>query len=183
MSTNRNRNFACLVYQDSAPADWLERLEALHVPAYAVLHDKDEGVKPHYHILLCYSGVKSIDQVKADVETFGGLNQHIENVKDRRGYLMYMTHIGTNKHLYPAESVISLWANAYIEEIGSISDNDDLIKDICVFCDKEDITSFYVLCCKIRDNPRWLKILVKRSFFFNSYINSRREWMKGSAES
>ena len=56
----RTRNFATVVYPESAPADWMERLDQCHVAALvSPLHDRDtnpsgEPKKPHYHVLLMF---------------------------------------------------------------------------------------------------------------------------------
>ena len=51
----RKRNYATLVYPDSAPENWQEILSELKVPVFiSPLHDKDVNAdgkpkKPHYH--------------------------------------------------------------------------------------------------------------------------------------
>lgn len=55
--SGRTRNFATVVYPESAPEDWINKLEELHVAVLvSPLHDKDinpsgEPKKPHYHVL------------------------------------------------------------------------------------------------------------------------------------
>ena len=40
----RTRNFATVVYLESAPADWMERLDQHHIAALvSPLHDKDKN--------------------------------------------------------------------------------------------------------------------------------------------
>ena len=40
----RTRNFATVVYPESAPADWMERLDQYHIAALvSPLHDKDKN--------------------------------------------------------------------------------------------------------------------------------------------
>ena len=52
---SRVRNYATIVYQESAPAGWLDILDELHIPAFvSPLHDKDlnkegEIKKAHWH--------------------------------------------------------------------------------------------------------------------------------------
>ena len=41
-STNRTRNYACIVYPESAPDNWKELLEDMHIPALiSPLHNQD----------------------------------------------------------------------------------------------------------------------------------------------
>ena len=55
----RTRNFATVIYLDSAPSNWQEILSDLHVQAFvSPYHDKDknannEDKKPHYHVMIC----------------------------------------------------------------------------------------------------------------------------------
>ena len=58
----KKRNWTFLVYPESAPADWVSKLQATGLPvAISPLHDKDinpdgELKKAHYHVIVCYSG-------------------------------------------------------------------------------------------------------------------------------
>ena len=66
----RTRNYATVVYPESASTDWLEKLSELHVPAFvSPLHDKDvnptgESKKAHYHVMIMFDGVKTLDQAR-----------------------------------------------------------------------------------------------------------------------
>ena len=61
----RVRNFATVVYPESAPENWQEILAEQFIPAFiSPLHDKDinptgEPKKPHYHVMIMYEGKKS----------------------------------------------------------------------------------------------------------------------------
>ena len=98
MADSRVRNWIFVLYPDSAPSDWQERLTQLHVPAVvSPLHDKDlnpDGTskKPHYHVLLMFDGKKSFDQVK-DI-TQGIFNATIpQDCKNVRGQVRYFLHM------------------------------------------------------------------------------------------
>ena len=62
------RNFATVVYLESAPADWMERLDQHHIAALvSPLHDKDknpsgEPKKAHYHVLLMFESPTDYEQ-------------------------------------------------------------------------------------------------------------------------
>lgn len=68
--TKRTRNWSCVVYPDSAPENWREILDELHIEwVESPLHDKDinptgEPKKPHWHVLLLFGGVKTYEQVQ-----------------------------------------------------------------------------------------------------------------------
>lgn len=94
----RARNWVFILYPDSAPKNWVELLDGLHVPAIvSPLHDRDvdpdgEPKKSHYHILLLFAGHKSFDQVVAITQTMlnGTIPQICNNV---RGQVRYFVHM------------------------------------------------------------------------------------------
>ena len=69
---NRNRNWTFIVYPESAPENWYQILQDKMLNfAVSPLHDVDilesetgEVKKAHYHVLLCFSGNKSFEQIK-----------------------------------------------------------------------------------------------------------------------
>ena len=54
----RTRNYGTVVYPESAPSDWISRLQEQLVPALiSPLHDRDinsDGTikKPHFHVMI-----------------------------------------------------------------------------------------------------------------------------------
>ena len=73
----RTRNYATVVYPESAPADWLAILDNLHVPAFvSPLHDADVNSdntpkKARYHVLMMFAGVKTVEQLALYVDMLG----------------------------------------------------------------------------------------------------------------
>ena len=92
----RSRNFATVVYPESAPNDWQEILSSHFVPSFvSPLHDKDknptgEDKKPHYHVVVMFEGKKSDEQVKEVFDSIGGVG--LEKVQSIRGYARYLCH-------------------------------------------------------------------------------------------
>ena len=92
----KKRNWAFVLYPESAPIDWIERIQKTGLEGViSPLHDKDlnptgEEKKAHYHIILCYNGPQTFNAVKTLTD---GLNcpipQPLESVK---GYYRYLTH-------------------------------------------------------------------------------------------
>ena len=86
----KKRNWAFVLYPESAPADWREQLQKTGLQcAISPLHDKDMNPdntpkKPHYHVILTYSGPTSYNVVKALTD---GFNQPIPQALEQvRGY-------------------------------------------------------------------------------------------------
>lgn len=93
----KKRNWAFVLYPDSAPDNWRERLQKTGLQcAVSPLHDADLNPtgapkKPHYHVIVCYSGPTSYSVVKALTDS---LNQPIPQVLEQvRGYFRYFTHM------------------------------------------------------------------------------------------
>lgn len=69
-SSVRTRNFATVVYPDSAIDNWQDILIEQRIPCFiSPIHDKDlnpngEPKKAHYHILLMFDSVKTQAQAK-----------------------------------------------------------------------------------------------------------------------
>lgn len=97
MSKNvKKRNWAMVLYPESAPGDWRDQLRKTGLQcAVSPLHDKDtnadgEPKKPHYHVILCYSGPTSFSVVERLTKQLGQpIPQPLEQV---RGYYRYLTH-------------------------------------------------------------------------------------------
>jgi hypothetical protein len=92
----KKRNWAMVLYPESAPEDWREqlRLSGLQV-AISPLHDKDvnadgEPKKAHHHVILVYGSPTTYNNVKALCDR---LNQPIpQPLEQVRGYYRYLTH-------------------------------------------------------------------------------------------
>ena len=93
----KKRNWACVVYPESLPADWLDILKQTGLQiAISPLHDKDLEAdertpkKPHYHVILIYSGPTSFAVVKNLTDQLNApMPVPLEAV---RGYYRYLTH-------------------------------------------------------------------------------------------
>lgn len=161
----RTRNFACVVYEESAPSDWLERLASTFVPCFvSPYHDKDvnptgEPKKPHWHVLIMFDSVKTTEQAREVFESIGGVG--CEPVKSLRGYARYLCHLDNpDKMQYLVEQVKSLCGSDYMDVIGSAADRYVAIDEMVEFCERYDIVSFYLLHkYAIKYRPDWKRIL------------------------
>ena len=101
----RTRNFATVVYPESAPDNWQSILEEQFVPAFiSPLHDSDlnptgEPKKEHYHVVIMYDSVKTMEQAQDLFQKIGGVG--CERVQSIRGYARYLCHLDNpDKHQY-----------------------------------------------------------------------------------
>lgn len=93
----RYRNWTFLVYEDSAPSNWIEilrdELKLLFVvsPYHQFDHNEDgTSKKPHWHVVLPFEGNKSYDQVKDISNHCSGVE--VIPVKSMPGMVQYLIH-------------------------------------------------------------------------------------------
>lgn len=178
----RSRNFATVVYPDSAPENWLSLASELCVPAFiSPLHDNDvnptgEIKKPHWHIMFMFEGKKSLDQVQELFLSFGGVG--IEKVNSIRSYARYLCHLDNpDKAQYKCEDVISIAGADYFAIIGLASDKYIAVGEIMRFCMENDIYSFSELSLySMVHRQDWFRVLVDKSTVYIKEFLKSRSW-------
>ena len=102
MASERYRNWACIVYPDSLPRGWLDLVQGFHVPclvsplhsADGSLHDNSEDIntkyKDHYHLVFCFDGVQTYEQVSSMISVLNGTKPF--RLYSRNGYIRYLIH-------------------------------------------------------------------------------------------
>lgn len=190
----RARNFACVVYPESAPSNWLDTIAELKIPVFvSPLHDKDfnpkdpetgiaEPKKPHYHVMACYEGKKSLDQAKADFEKFGGVG--CEVVSSLRGYARYLCHLDNpEKAQYSVDDVKAFGGADFVTAIGLPTDKYKAIREMIEWCKSEDIVLYSDLLEFASVNRSdWFRVLCDNgTVVIMSYLKSR-QYEKDKAE-
>jgi hypothetical protein len=179
----RTRVYAILVYEDSAPDDWRERLTQEHVAALiSPYHDKDVNPdgsqkKPHWHVMIMFDGPKSQEQVNGLWDRVLGENRvkHYETVNSTRGYGRYLCHMDNpEKAQYSKDDVQALGGADYEEIISLPSDDWEILDQIFDYIDEsgERYYSRLLRYCR-RERRDWWKLLVQRhSYVVVSYLKS-----------
>ena len=176
----RVRNFATVVYPESAPENWQDILAEHCIPCFiSPLHDKDlnptgESKKPHYHVVLMFEGKKSISQVTEIFDSINGVG--CEVVKSLRGYARYLCHLDNPEKAQYEPSDVRCIASDYIGTIGLAIDKYVAIGEMQDFCEQYDIVSFYALAKYARAHRQdWHRILCDcGSVFMREYLKSRK---------
>lgn len=173
----RTRNYATIVYPESAPSDWFELLGEECVPAFvSPLHDKDvnpggEFKKPHYHVMLMFEGVKTVEQANAIFEVIGGVG--CEVVNSIRGYARYLCHLDNpEKVQYPVEDVRSCAGADYFNVCSLASDKQKAYREMCSFCRVNKIYSVNDLQdYAASQRPDWYHVLTENGcYYMTTYI-------------
>lgn len=175
----RTRNYATVVYPESAPENWQERLEQMFVPCLvSPLHDQDvnptgEPKKPHYHVLFVFDVVKSKEQVKAIIEQIGGVG--CEPVNSLRGYARYLLHLDNpEKAQYNIVDIRQMCGIDYQSIISLASDIDRSCEELLDFCEVNQIVSFSMIRRYIRATGRedWAQALRTKSIYISMTLKS-----------
>lgn len=188
-TSSRYRNFATVVYPDSAPENWKDILSDFHVPAFiSPLHDSDlnptgEPKKPHYHVQLAFEGKKSKEQANEIFHAIGGVG--CEVVNSLRGYARYLCHLDNpEKHQYNVDDVIALGGLDYLTTIGLPIDKLKSIKEMIYFCEEHKIYSFRkLLMYSMEERPDWFKVLCESgTYVIKEYLKSSSWEISGKCE-
>lgn len=170
-ATKRTRNFACIVYPESAPDNWVDLLQDEFVPALiSPLHDFDknptgEFKKPHYHIIIMFDSVKTCEQAKEIFAKIGGVG--CEVVNSIRGYARYLCHLDNpEKWQYSCDKVRCLCGVDYYNIIGLATDKYQAIAEMIDFINENNIKSYKDLMTYCRfNNYGWFRVLCDNGTF------------------
>jgi len=180
INNKRTRNFATVVYPDSAPDNWQEILSEQFVPAFiSPLHDKDldpDGniKKPHWHVFIMFDGVKTVEQAKELFAKISGVGMEI--VQSARGYARYLCHMDNpEKFQYSANDVRCFCGADYMGTIGLVTDKYKAIGEMIDFCENNGILSYSDLLKHCR-NERfdWFRVLCDNgTVVMKEYLKSK----------
>lgn len=174
----RTRNYACVVYPESAPCEWENILIEHKIPCFiSPYHDNDfnpdgEPKKPHYHIIIMFDSVKTENQAREIFNTIGGVG--CEVVKSIRGYARYLCHLDNpEKAQYNPDGVRSLNGADFYETISLVGDRYFTLKEIISFCECNSIYSYrkLVSICNT-SKPEWFRVVCDSTVFLLGYLKS-----------
>ncbi len=182
-SDKRARIYAFLAYKDSTYPDFKRRLDEEHVSALiSPLHDRDKNPdgtlkKEHWHIMVMFSGKKSLAQVNEIRERVigPGYNSGFEEVASMRGYARYMIHADNpEKAQYDRCDVTELGGADWDAITRLPGDDAKMLKEIMEYIRKNEVeyySDFMLMCAE--NNPEWYTMLVSRkSYVVIEFIKS-----------
>ena len=181
---SRNRGFAFVLYPESAPENWREIIDGFHVQwAESPLHEFDvnetgEVKKPHWHIVLNFDSVKSLDQVKRLIEPLNGtIPIPLNSV---RGMVRYFAHLDNpEKYQYPVDQIIGHGGMDVADLLRlSASARYAAIRKMCQYCKENNVVEFYELMdyAMAERFEDWFPLLCDNSaYIVNQYIKSIRQ--------
>lgn len=180
----KKRNWAFVLYPESAPADWLEllRLGGL-MGAVSPLHDKDKNddgtpKKPHHHVIVIYDGPTTYSNVKGLTDR---LNQpHPQPLEQVRGYYRYLTHADNPEKAQYDPADIQLINGFDIRDFVELTKTEvaKIIRDVVEFIRLNKIVEYADLMEILQDGGEatkdWFDVAASHTLFFTGYLQSRR---------
>lgn len=178
----RSNKWAFLLYQDSAPENYLDILEEMHIPfVLSPWHDKDvnketgEFKKAHKHGALFFESLKSYSQVSELLTDKLNTPALVEVVMSPKGMYDYFTHAeNPDKTLYNIEDIES--GCGFELDKFLIEHNSGLFLEAVIdVITENDFTEFEDLVQYARFNDSFLLgLIIERTYFFTKFLDSRR---------
>lgn len=178
----RSNKWAFLIYEESAPDNYLEILNGLHVPfVLSPWHDKDiysgtgELKKSHKHGAFYFDSLKSYTQVSELVSDKLNGPAHVEVVMSPKGMFDYFTHAeNPSKTPYDVENIES-GAGFELDKFLLEQNTDNFMNDVIDIIEENNFMEFEDLVRYARENNYLLLgLIVERTYFFAKYLDSHR---------
>ena len=181
-NNEKKRTWAFVLYPESAPQDWRERLRLSGIMAsVSPLHDKDvnptgEPKKPHYHVILVYSGPTTYNAVAKFTASYNAtIPQALESV---RGMYRYFSHKDNPEKYQYLENDIEHFNGFNIADLVELTKGEvtELKKKVMQIIREADLVEYADLIDTLVDNELWAEyeIAINHTILFNTYIASRR---------
>ena len=179
----KKRNWAFVLYPESAPEDWREQLQKTGLQcAVSPLHDKDlnpdnDFKKEHFHVILCYSGPTSFNVVKKLTDQ---LNQPIPiPLEQIRGYYRYFTHMDNpEKYQYEEKDITTINGfniADYVELTKSeVTEIKKKLQKLITETKIREYSDLMDILLSDEDMSREYEVASNNTYFFDKYISSKR---------
>ncbi len=180
----KKRNWAFVLYPESAPADWREQLQKTGLPvAISPLHDQDvnatgEPKKPHYHVMVFYQGPTAFSVVERYTKS---LNQPIpQPVEQVKGYYRYLTHKDNPEKAQYDEADIQTLNGFDIRDFVEMSKSEvtKYLREVQQFVMDNRILEYAdlmeILIQGGESMKNWYDVASSHTMFFQAYLQSRR---------
>lgn len=189
----KKRNWAFVLYPESAPKDWREQLQKSGLQcAISPLHDRDinptgEPKKPHYHVILVYGNPTTYNNVMGF--TNGRLGQTIPQALEQvEGYYRYLTHQDNPEKAQYNKSDIQTLNGFDIRDFVELTKSEvvRIKREIQAFIRDNQIYEYADLMDLLMDAGEGMadhyEVAANNTVFFDRYLSSRRFRVAGGGE-
>ena len=178
----RSNKWAFLLYEESAPEDYQDVLDHLHIPyVLSPWHDKDVDKqtgafkKKHKHGALFFESLKSYTQVSELLQEKLNTPAHVERIMSPKGMYDYFIHAeNPDKTQYKIED-IETGCGFDLERFLIDQSSDVFYNEIIDVIEENDIQEFEELVKFARQNHYLLlQLIIDKTYFFAKFLDSRR---------
>lgn len=178
----RSNKWAFLFYKESAPDNYLDILEEIHIPfVLSPWHDKDvdkktgEFKKAHKHGAFYFDSLKSYSQVSELIKNKLNGPTHVEIVLSPKGMYDYFTHAeNPEKTLYNVDDIES-GCGFELDKFLIDNHSDEFLTLVIDLIEEHNFTEFNSLVRYARlEDIRILNLIMNKTYFFAKYLDSRR---------
>lgn len=179
--TQRAYSFMFMLYPDSTEYDCNTVLNCILQADYwaYILHDKEEGVKPHYHIAVKFNNQRKLSGIINDwgLWNYNPNNERIviSSWKGALNYLIHNTKDSINKYQYSEDEVESNIPEI-IDNLRNHKDYDDIFLEICDYIVNGYHINYYAVLdyCRKKDD-KYIKVLLNKrySYYISNLIKER----------
>lgn len=181
-SATKKRNWAFVLYPESAPENWRDILIQTGLDiAISPLHDRDKDPdgnpkKPHWHVILIYSGPTTFAVVKAITDSLCA--PHPQALEAIKGYYRYLTHKDNpEKAQYDEKDIVCLNGFSPLEFLElSRSDVFRIKRAILDLIKEQGFIEYSSLLDHLNENGPvdHLEVAMNNTLVFDKYLTSRR---------
>ena len=178
----RSNKWTFLMYEESAPKNYLDILEEMHIPfVLSPWHDRDvnketgEFKKAHKHGVLFFESLKSYTQVSELLTERLNTPSHVEVVMSPKGMYDYFIHAeNPDKTLYNMDEIES-GCGFDLDQFLVSNNNDQFLSTVIDIIEERNFIEFNNLVRYARvENPSLLNLIIDKTYFFAKYLDSRR---------
>ena len=180
----RTRNWTVVVYPESAPENWRDLLDELHMPwIESPLHNMDSDAngelkKEHWHVMLAFEGKKSFAQVK---EITDMLNAPIpQKTASARALVRYMAHLDNpDKVQYSSADIIGHGGADVADYLRPTSSaRYVLIREMVAYIQQENIGEFIDLATYAMNErfDDWWPLLCDNAAYIVGQVIKSQRW-------
>lgn len=178
----RSNKWTFLLYKESAPDNYLNILEEMHIPfVLSPWHDKDinketgEFKKAHKHGALFFDSLKSYSQVSELLTSKLNTPAHVEIVMSPKGMYDYFIHAeNPDKTRYNIEDIES-GCGFELDKFLIDNNSDEFLSSVIDIIEDHNFTEFNNLVRYAHQEDKMLlNLIVDKTYFFAKYLDSRR---------
>lgn len=182
-TSTKKRFWSLVVYPDSAPGDWIERLQLKGLKvAISPLHDRDINAdgspkKPHWHTIVAYEGPTTQKNVQALSAELNG-PEYVIALDHVRGMYRYFTHADNPEKAQYDENEITCINGFNVNDFldWTASEVAEMKREVFRLIQIADIVEYADLIDLLLDSEDFdkLEMVSNHTILFNGYISSRR---------